>query len=213
MVKRGHSNSPAEAKNAAPPEVQRSPATQAAIDAFAARAEAEPVIPDVALKERDDGVFSLSFDHADQIEAITLFGHAFGLSNIGPALGLINQVANANREEDGGVRQVNFAKDMIAGIAPRDAVETMLATQMASVHVAAMRHLRMLRNVDNIPQLEIQERTVNKLTRTFAAQVEALRKYRTGGQQNVEVRHVHVNEGGQAIVGNVTTGGRDERKE
>jgi hypothetical protein len=47
----------------------------------------------------------------------------------------------------------------------------------------------------------------NKLARTFAAQVEALRKHRTGGEQQVTVQHVNVSDGGQAIVGKVQHGG------
>jgi hypothetical protein len=35
-------------------------------------------------------------------------------------------------------------------------------------------------------------------------QLEALKRYRTGGEQKVTVQHVSVSEGGQAIVGNVT---------
>jgi len=35
--------------------------------------------------------------------------------------------------------------------------------------------------------------------RTFAAQVAALRRYRTGGEQTVRVEHVTVNEGGQEV--------------
>jgi hypothetical protein len=34
--------------------------------------------------------------------------------------------------------------------------------------------------------------------------MEALKRYRTGGEQTVTVQHVNVGEGGQAIVGNVT---------
>jgi len=48
------------------------------------------------------------------------------------------------------------------------------------------------------------------------AQMEALKKYRTGGQQKMIVEHVHVNEGGQAIVGNVNPGGggsNDKKRE
>jgi hypothetical protein len=44
----------------------------------------------------------------------------------------------------------------------------------------------------------------NKFVRTFATQLEALKRYRTGGEQKVTVQHVSVSEGGQAIVGNVT---------
>ena len=42
-----------------------------------------------------------------------------------------------------------------------------------------------------------------RLLRAYAAQVEALRRLRNGGSQTVRVEHVHVNEGGQAIIGNV----------
>ena len=43
----------------------------------------------------------------------------------------------------------------------------------------------------------------NKLSRTYAALVESLNRHRGKGQQKVTVEHVHVHEGGQAIVGNV----------
>jgi hypothetical protein len=39
--------------------------------------------------------------------------------------------------------------------------------------------------------------------------MEALKRYRTGGEQKVTVQHVTVGEGGQAIVGNVTQGQRE----
>jgi hypothetical protein len=47
----------------------------------------------------------------------------------------------------------------------------------------------------------------NKLSRTYATLLEALNRHRGKGQQKVTVEHVHVHEGGQAIVGNVTPGG------
>ena len=69
-----------------------------------------------------------------------------------------------------------------------------------------MTFARRLANADTLEQRDSAERTFNKLTRTFAAQVEALKRYRTGGEQKVTVEHVTVNSGGQAIVGNVTHG-------
>jgi hypothetical protein len=74
---------------------------------------------------------------------------------------------------------------------------------MAAVHMATMTFARRLAHVQNIPQQDSAERAFNKLARTFSAQVEALKRYRTGGEQRVTVEHVTVNEGGQAIVGNV----------
>ena len=98
-------------------------------------------------------------------------------------------------------------------IAPRDGIEGMLATQMAAVHIAAMRHSRSMAGSDTLQQLEVHERILNKLTRTFTAQMEALRKHRNGGKQTVTVQHVNVEDGGQAIVGNVAQGGggKDEK--
>ena len=55
----------------------------------------------------------------------------------------------------------------------------------------------------NIPQQDSAERAFNKLTRTFAAQMSALKEYRSKGEQKMTVEHVRVAEGGQAIVGNV----------
>jgi hypothetical protein len=37
--------------------------------------------------------------------------------------------------------------------------------------------------------------------------METLKRYRTGGEQKVTVQHVTVNEGGQAVVGNLSHGG------
>ena len=47
----------------------------------------------------------------------------------------------------------------------------------------------------------------NKLSRTYATILESLNRHRGKGAQKVTVEHVHVHEGGQAIVGNVEGGG------
>jgi hypothetical protein len=75
--------------------------------------------------------------------------------------------------------------------------------------MATMTFARRLAHVENIPQQDSAERAFNKLTRTFATQMEALKRYRTGGEQKVTVQHVSVSEGGQAIVGNVTQAQRE----
>jgi hypothetical protein len=73
---------------------------------------------------------------------------------------------------------------------------------------ATMVFARRLNHVDNVPQQDSASRAFNQLARTFAAQVEAIKRHRNGGNQNVTVKHVHVHEGGQAIVGDVHTGKR-----
>lgn len=86
---------------------------------------------------------------------------------------------------------------------PRDATETLLLTQMATIHQATMMMAGRLNHVDNIPQQDSAERALNKLGRTFTSQMDTLKRYRSKGQQTVRVERVTVQGGGQAVVGNI----------
>ena len=103
--------------------------------------------------------------------------------------------------------ELNFMLSVVAGINPRDETEALLASQMAAIHNATMVAARRLNHVETITQQDSASTMLNKLARTFASQVEALKKYRSAGEQTIKVQHVTVNEGGQAIVGNVSQGG------
>ena len=130
----------------------------------------------------------------------------------GLILQLVNVGSPSRLPDEAGT---NFMLSIVKGIEPRDQIEAMLAAQMAAVHMASMTFARRLAHVENIPQQDSAERALNKLTRTFAAQMSALKEYRSKGEQKMTVQHVHVAEGGQAIVGNVSAsdrGGRGARK-
>jgi len=82
----------------------------------------------------------------------------------------------------------------------------MLATQMVTTHTAIITTLRRQKESETLLGRERYGYLAVKLLRTFAAQVEALQRYRGKGQQHIRVEHVDVHAGGQAIVGAVTTG-------
>jgi hypothetical protein len=103
---------------------------------------------------------------------------------------------------------LSFMLAVIKGIEPRDQLEAMLGAQMAGVHVTMMKYMAILAKAEDVLEQENAERTINKLARTFTNQLEALKRYRTGGEQKVTVQHVSVGEGGQAIVGHVTHAAR-----
>ena len=105
--------------------------------------------------------------------------------------------------------QLNFMLAVIKDIKPNDQLEAMLAAQMAAVHLAIMALARRLASVKSLPEQDSAERALNKSMRTFTTQMEALKRYRTGGEQKVTVQHVTVGEGGQAIVGNVNQAARE----
>lgn len=134
-------------------------------------------------------------------------GQAFGTNNPDFIDGLGQQILNvASKGTKADEKGVAFMASIIGGVAPKDSVEAMLAAQMAAVHNATMTFARRLNHVDTVPQQDSAARAFNQLARTFAAQVEALKRYRNGGNQSVTVKPVHVHEGGQAIVGNVERG-------
>jgi hypothetical protein len=165
----------------------------------------------VATKETGSAVH-LKPDHPDPQIGPLLLMQALGTEDTAFYEGLLMQLANAGsagREPD--EKGINFMLSVIKGVAPRDQLETMLAAQMAAVHMATMTLARRLAQVESIQQQDSAERAFNKLARTFTTQIEALKRYRTGGEQNVTVKHVTVNSGGQAIVGNVSHDGPGEK--
>jgi len=156
---------------------------------------------------------SLSVDHVDEAVGNTLLMESLGTADLDFLNGILGQLVNVgSRGGDVDERGLNFMLAVVKGIEPRDQLETMLAAQMAAIHNATMTFARRLNHVKTIPQQDSAERALNKLARTFAAQLEALKKYRTGGEQKVIVQHVSVNDNAQAIVGNVSTGGGDGEK-
>jgi hypothetical protein len=78
----------------------------------------------------------------------------------------------------------------VTGIGPRDEAEAMLAAQMVGVHWLAM---DLLRKTNDRAQLNNAGNMAVKLLRTYTAQLEALKRYRTAGEQRVVVQHQHVN--------------------
>jgi hypothetical protein len=96
----------------------------------------------------------------------------------------------------------------LVGMSPRDECEGMIAAQLIACHHAAMEcYRRAMLPEQPLEGWREQLNQANKLSRTYATLLEALNRHRGKGQQKVTVEHVHVHEGGQAIVGNVTPGG------
>ena len=102
----------------------------------------------------------------------------------------------------------------MVGIKPKSELEGMMAAQLVAAHHAVMECYRRAM----IPGQTFEGRSqnlnqANKLSRTWTTLLGALDKHRGKGQQKVTVEHVHVHEGGQAVVGTVeATGGRGECK-
>ena len=173
-------------------------AQQARIEAVAKKQTERADGPPMNLKIVD-GVLQVTFTHAEPDLANVLMMADIGTCDPHFLVGMQGQGAS------------NFLLSVVRGVQLRDELEAMLAVQMGAIHQATIMMARRLNHVDNLRQQDSAERALNKLARTYASQMEALKRNRTGGQQKVTVEHVTVNDGGQAIVGDVTHGGRGRR--
>jgi len=183
---------------------------KAAMAYYARKGRRRPA-PDMKVTKQSGGALSVEIDHPAAVVVVPVLMEALGIADHSFFEGLLNQLTNvgsSGTEVD--EKGLNFMLSMVRGVEPNDQVEAMLAAQMAAVHNATMTFARRLAHVENIPQQDSAERALNKLARTFTTQMDALKRYRSKGEQKVIVEHVTVNDGGQAVVGNVITGGRGQ---
>ncbi len=100
----------------------------------------------------------------------------------------------------------------LKGIAPKDQIEGMLATQMIATHHAALDDFAIAAQSETMDIRAAALSSATKLTRTYAAQMEALNRYRGKGQQKMTVEHVHINSNVQAIIGNITKNNSSQKE-
>ena len=116
-------------------------------------------------------------------------------------------VKNSSPEERD--KQLSPTIAALMGIAPKDELEGMMAAQLVAAHNAAMEcYRRAMIGEQSFEGRRENLTQANKLSRTYAALVEALNRHRGKGQQKVTVEHVHVHAGGQAVVGMVAAPGQ-----
>jgi hypothetical protein len=159
--------------------------------------------PSVDIKmEMVKGVTEIGLKHDEYNIGKCLLMESLATADPVFAWGVLNQFVNTDKTAT--EKATNFMLSMVRGIEPRDQLETLLAVQMAAIHNATMDTASRFNTSTTLPQADSAERALNRLARTFAVQIDTLKRYRSTGEQKLTVQHVTVNEGGQAIVGNVT---------
>ena len=185
---------------------------RARIEAVADKSVERADAPTMKLKLTGKNLL-VTFTHADPDLARLLLMADLATCDPHFLAGIHNQVAGIGaRDQRFDEVNSNFLLSVARAVQPRDELESMLAVQMGAIHYATMMMASRLNGATTIPQQDSAERSLNKLARTYATQMEALKRYRTGGQQKVTVEHVTVNSGGQAIVGAVAHGGRGDNE-
>jgi hypothetical protein len=190
------------------------PKETAAIESLKNRRANKKPSPSLKLTKTARREKEVVIDHQDLGTGSLLFMEAIGSTDFDFMDGFIRQVINigsqGNEPDENGM---NFVLSMVRGIEPRDQLEAMLALQMAAIHNATMTFSRRLAHIETIPQQDSANNALNKLARTFTTQIETLKRYRSTGEQKVTVQHVTVNDGGQAVIGHVSTGAGENKRE
>jgi hypothetical protein len=172
-------------------------------------------VPEVRIGQDAQARPVLGLPHTDeagwQAQLKASFGTASGAFVDAEILRLLAAL-QATRDDLPLETKVNAALAVIAGVAPRNEVEALLAVQMAMTHIAAMRMLTELNRLSphvSPGGVAIAGTVSAKLLRAFSGQAEALAKLRRPAEQVVRVERVNVAAGGQAIVGPVSHRSRE----
>ena len=122
---------------------------------------------------------------------------------------IICQVANAQvwPKPADGTDHVIQAIALIGEMAPKNVTEAMLAVQMIATNEAALMFVRRsILEGQNMEAVDANVLRATRLMRLFLQQTDAMQKLKgKAGQQALTVEQVNVHQGGQAIVGSVST--------
>jgi hypothetical protein len=131
---------------------------------------------------------------------------ALGTSSSDFVVASLHQLQAAAQFPGSGISEtgINAALALIEGFAPQNEVEAALAVQMACTHIATMSVVARLGSGTGPDDRTFRFASATaRLLRAFTTQFETYRRLRHGGDQYVRVEHVHINEGAQAVIGNV----------
>ena len=161
-----------------------------------------------APKRQQSAIFSAPKEPEANVELVSQSQNATGVPHADAAGILVAQAAALPALHGRpAVEDLQTALHMLEQIKPEGVLQSMLAVQMIGVHNSAVRFLR--RASEDGQTMEGADANVHRavrLLRLFNEQLQALATLRgKTGQQKVTVEHVHVYEGGQAIVGSVDT--------
>jgi hypothetical protein len=149
--------------------------------------------------------------HSDQDGYGAHLFASFGTAS-GPFLdGAITQLlkASAARGKVATEREANAGLAFVSAVGPTNELECSMALQMHATNELALELLNRAHHASDRGATVEYTNLATKLTRTFVTQVEALAKLRRNGEQ--VVKHVHVYDGGQAVVvGTINQGGKLE---
>lgn len=123
----------------------------------------------------------------------------------------LNSLKRGKYDDADDAMKLLFERSILKTVTPGNQIEMMLVTQLISVHQAMMNFARLLAHSRTHEEIECYGNILNKLARTFAAQIEALQRLRSGPVPKL-LQNFSVSDGGQAFVGVLNQNALDKDK-
>ncbi len=189
----------------------------AAIDQMNQRQKGRPMALFKTTKNGDSETLSLAFDESlspkDRIlltetQIMKATGAAHSDVGIHLLINLGNSIASSKTGLSEKATKMNAISLAMQSMGPQDEYEGQLIAQLVALHEHVMDWLGRAKRTERIDFANIYLNGASKLLTRHHETLETLLKYRRKGEQRVHVEHVHVHNGGQAIVGNVSPRGR-----
>lgn len=138
----------------------------------------------------------------DKQEIINAFLSAFGTKDVNTASTLMSNLRKVLGDRNHYNKQdLDFAFSFIQSLNVHSPIEAMLAIQMYATHMKACSCLHNFSITGQTVEGVIGNTNLaTKLTRTFISQMDALKKFRSHGEQKITVKHINVNDGGKAVI-------------
>lgn len=149
----------------------------------------------------DNGQLNLKVDPCAAPDGIGSFNQIVGVKDSELARHLILTGLIAVKVVDPDQEKLNIVLQALNDIKPKDSIEASLIMQAVSLHSQGMDYLLKADKADRFEHMQYFGNLATKLLRLHNETIEALSRYRRGGEQRVVVQHQEVTISGQAVVG------------
>lgn len=129
------------------------------------------------------------------------FGNTMSDEFVNVMLGKLIEALKPNPFDQLEEATLNSALAIIASARCQSELEALMAVEIVATGFAGLRFLRQSQHSMTEDYIRTYGPYANQLLRLHLDLIQALDRHRRGHKQTVEVRHVHVHDGGQAVVG------------
>ncbi len=146
----------------------------------------------------ENGQHKLAIDPAIRSDAVTIYNQLAGVKDSELAQHIVRTGVQAIKSFDPNGEHVNIILQSLHDMKPKDSVEASLITQAAALHSHGMTYLWRADKAERYEHMQHYGNLATKFLRLHNETIEALSRYRRGGEQRVIIQHQQVNISGQA---------------